>query len=72
MWKGYYGKEPFDLRLAALRLAYRLPLLVAVTLLGALLTGGGYYAKNVLLRGSGYTRLPPSTGWNTPWTTWKT
>lgn len=51
MWKGYYGKEPFDLRLTALRLAYRLPLLVAVTLLGALLAGGGYYAKNVLLRG---------------------
>ncbi len=51
MWKGYYGKEPFDLRLTALRLAYRLPLIGAATLLGALLTGGGYYVKNVLLQG---------------------
>lgn len=51
MWKGYYGKEPFDLRLTALRLAYRLPLIMAVTVLGALLIGGGYYVKNVLLQG---------------------
>lgn len=51
MWKGYYGKEPFDLRLAVLRLAYRLPLIAAVTVLGTLLVGGGYYVKNVLLQG---------------------
>lgn len=51
MWKGYYGKEPFDLRLTVLRLAYRLPLITAVTVLGTLLIGGGYYVKNVLLRG---------------------
>jgi capsular polysaccharide biosynthesis protein len=48
MWKGYYGKEPFDLRLAALRMVYRLPLIGAVTILGTLLTGGGYYARNAL------------------------
>nr|WP_304711231.1 hypothetical protein [uncultured Acetatifactor sp.] len=51
MWKGYYGKEPFDLRLTVLRLAYRLPLIIAVTVLGTLLIGGGYYVKNVLLQG---------------------
>lgn len=51
MWKGYYGKEPFDLRLTALRLLYKLPLIAAVTVLGTLALGGGYYVKNVLLRG---------------------
>ncbi len=51
MWKGYYGKEPFDLRLTALRMLYRLPLIGAVTLLGALALGGVHYGKNVLLRG---------------------
>lgn len=51
MWKGYYGKEPFDLRLTALRMLYRLPLIIGLTLLGTLLLGGGYYVKNVLLRG---------------------
>lgn len=53
MWKGYYGKEPFDLRLTALRMLYRIPLIIGLTLLGALLLGGGYYVKNVLLRGEG-------------------
>ncbi len=51
MWKGYYGKEPFDLRLTALRMFSKLPLIIGVTLLGSLLLGGGYYVKNVLLRG---------------------
>lgn len=51
MWKNYYGKEPFDLRLAVLRLLYKLPFIAAVTLLGTLLFGGGYYLKNVALRG---------------------
>lgn len=51
MWKGYYGKEPFDLRLTVLRLAARLPVIAAVTVLGTLLIGGGYYVKNGLLRG---------------------
>lgn len=49
--KGYYGREPFDLRLTVLRLADKLPVIAAVTVLGSLLFGGGYYIKNVLLRG---------------------
>lgn len=51
MWKGYYGREPFDLRLAALRMFSRLPVIAAVTLLGSLLFGGGYFAGNVLFAG---------------------
>lgn len=50
LWKGYYGKEPFDLRLTVLRMLYRLPLIAVVTFLGVLVFGGGYYVKNVLLR----------------------
>ena len=50
IWKGYYGEEPFDLRLAVLRLFCRLPFLAGAVLLGTLLLGGGYYVKNVLLR----------------------
>lgn len=51
MRKGYYGKEPFDLKLTVLRMIARLPAIAAVTLAGCLLLGGGYYVKNVLLRG---------------------
>lgn len=51
MWKGYYGKEPFDLRLTVLRMLSELPLIIGITLLGSLLFGGGYYVKNVLLEG---------------------
>ena len=47
----YYGKEPFDLKLTILRMWYRLPVIVGVTILGTLIFGGGYYVKNVLLRG---------------------
>lgn len=54
MWKGSYGKEPFDLRLTVLRMFCRLPVIAAVTLLGTLVFGGGYYVKNVLLRGQHY------------------
>ncbi|HBA47792.1 MAG TPA: hypothetical protein DCZ91_08325 [Lachnospiraceae bacterium] len=43
-----YGKEPFDLRLTVLRMLYRLPVIAAVTVLGALVFGGGYYVRNVL------------------------
>lgn len=50
LWQGYYGKEPFDLRLTALRMVRRLPLIAAVTVFGILVFGGGYYVKNVLLR----------------------
>lgn len=52
MWtgnKGFYGKEPFDLRLTILRMVRQLPVIIAVTLLGMLVLGGGYYLKNVVL-----------------------
>lgn len=54
MWKGSYGKEPFDLRLTIFRMLYKLPVIAAVTLAGTLVFGGGYYVKNVLLRGQRY------------------
>lgn len=49
MNSGYYGREPFDLRLTALRLFRRLGLIVLVTLTGTLVFGGGYYVKKVLM-----------------------
>lgn len=45
-----YGKEPFDLRLEVLCLCRNLWKILAVTVLGAVLFGGGYYVKNVLLQ----------------------
>lgn len=45
-----YGKEPFDLRLTVLRLCRNLWKILAVTIVGTLLSGGGYYVKNVLLQ----------------------
>lgn len=48
MWKGNYGKEPFDLRLTALRLLFHVHWILAFTLFGTLLFGGGYYVKNVI------------------------
>lgn len=45
-----YGKEPFDLRLTCLRLCRNLWKILAVTVVGTLLFGGGYYVKNVLLQ----------------------
>lgn len=45
-----YGKEPFDLRLTILRLCRNLWKILAVTVVGTLLFGGGYYVKNVLLQ----------------------
>ncbi len=49
MWEGSYGREPFDLRLTALRLLRSMGGILAVTLIGSLLFGGVYYVKNVLL-----------------------
>lgn len=40
-----YGKEPFDLRLMCLRLCRNLWKILAVTVVGTLLFGGGYYVK---------------------------
>lgn len=45
-----YGKEPFDLRLEVLCLCRNLWKILAVTVLGTVLFGGGYYVKNVLLQ----------------------
>lgn len=45
-----YGKEPFDLRLTVLCMCRRIPFILAGTVLGTLIFGGGYYVKNVLLR----------------------
>ena len=50
MWEGSYGKEPFDLRLTALRLLASMDKVLVFTLVGTLLLGGGYYMKNVLMR----------------------
>ena len=51
MLQGNYGKESFDLRLTILRLLRQWHIIVGVTVLGVVLFGGGYYAKNVLFRG---------------------
>ena len=45
-----YGKEPFDLRLMLLCLGRNLWKILAVTVAGMVLFGGGYYVKNVLLQ----------------------
>ena len=45
-----YGKEPFDLRRPLLRLGRNLWEILALTILGTVLFGGGYYVKNVLLQ----------------------
>lgn len=49
MWEGSYASEPFDLRLTILRMVRNLGWIVLFTLLGTLVSGGGYYVKNVLL-----------------------
>ena len=51
MWEASYGKEPFDLRLTTLRMLRNLHKIIGVTLVGTLLFGGGYYVKNIMLRG---------------------
>ena len=51
MWKGSYGKEPFDLRLTVLRFMGNFVNIIVLTMIGTLFFGGGYYVKNVLLGG---------------------
>lgn len=46
----YFAREPFDLRLAALRLSRNAGRILALTLAGTLIFGGGYFIKNVLFR----------------------
>lgn len=50
MREGYYGKEPFDLRLTGLRFLRSLDKILILTLAGTILFGGGYYLKKVVLR----------------------
>lgn len=50
MWKGSYRGEPFDSKLALLRLLFNMHWILLITVLGTLLFGGGYYVKNVLMR----------------------
>lgn len=54
-----YAKEPFDLRLLLLRLGRNLWKILALTILGTVLFGGGYYVKNVLLQPISGMRLLP-------------
>ena len=51
MLQGYYGKEPFDLRLTVLRMLGQWKKIVLWTLAGTLLLGGAYFVKSILLRG---------------------
>lgn len=51
MLQGYYGKEPFDLRLTVLRMLGQWKKIILWTLAGTLLLGGAYCVKNVLFRG---------------------
>ncbi len=48
MLEGYYGQEPFDLRLTVLLLFRYLKQILLITLAGTVLFGGWYYGKNVL------------------------
>ena len=51
MLQGYYGKEPFDLRLTVLRMLGQWKKIVLWTVVGTLLLGGAYCVKNILFRG---------------------
>lgn len=49
MWEDRLDREPFDLRLTALRLLRCLGPIALVTALGSILFGGGYYIRKSLL-----------------------
>lgn len=51
MWQCSYAKEPFDVRLFAIRCIQKWKVVLISTIVGAVLLGGGYYAKNVMLAG---------------------
>lgn len=51
MTEGFYGREPFDLRLTVLRLLGQWKKIVLFTMAGMLLFVGLYSTKNILLRG---------------------
>jgi len=51
VWHCKYAKEPFNLRLFALRCIQNAKWIVLAIVLGALVIGGGYYLKNVTFAG---------------------
>ena len=51
MLQGYYGKEPFDLRLTVLRMLGQWKKIVLWTVVGTLLLGGAYCVKSFFFRG---------------------
>ena len=51
MWQCSYAKEPFDTRLFALRCMKKWKIVLFAAVIGAVLIGGVYYAKNVMLAG---------------------
>lgn len=70
MLECHYKKEPLDIRLVMLRLWKQAGIILAGTLLGTLIFGGGYYLRNVALPPTQYAAtslyyveymLPPNT-----------
>ena len=53
----HYEKEPLDLRLILLRVWKQKWLIAAVTLLGTLIFGGGYYLKNIVIPPTQYAAM---------------
>ena len=51
MLQGYYGKEPFDLRLTVLRMLGQWKKIILWTVAGTLLLGGAYCVKSFVFRG---------------------
>ena len=49
MWQCSYAKESFDTRLFVLRCLKKWKLVIISALVGAVILGGGYYVKNVVL-----------------------
>ena len=57
MLECHYEKEPLDLRLILLRAWKQKWLIAAITLLGTLIFGGGYYLKNIVIPPKQYAAM---------------
>lgn len=57
MLECHYKKEPLDLRLILLRLWKQAGIIIAVTIVGTLLFGGGYYLRNVVIPPTQYAAM---------------
>ncbi|MBQ8232125.1 MAG: hypothetical protein IJZ34_09415 [Lachnospiraceae bacterium] len=57
MLECHYEKEPLDLRLILLRVWKQKLLIAAITLLGTLIFGGGYYLKNIVIPPKQYAAM---------------